>query len=721
MIRFFRIFVFLSLIFSVTVSYSQSSDEKYYIVFDNFEDQMAGDVEITNLFDLCYWDKLTEDVGLRKYIVRRPFGAATFAEKDITEYDVAVFPMGVTKGLDASVDGIKVLTKIKQMLDAQKGVLIIGNAVLYEAFRPGGDIQSRKFLEDFMGIDYLGRLQLLQNNTFHGFKIWGYEGDPVSAGFDKACNMKYNHNNGGFRDPIRWYSSVDVFKMKQGSPARQFDRITEAFGTPVTDSMFTGVRRENGKARCALWSVNFDIANTWHTWHFNVALINGINWCVSDQPHPEQKIVAESGSYDFGKIEPNQHGYLAAAVQNYGRKKLTITKSEIANFFNPDIFFISEGGGHVVLEPFDVHYINLKFSPKEPTSYNESLDIFSDAINGNITIELYGEGGDQVFHGPKIQVTDLPVDYGVVPFGQSLSRNIAITNTGNIAMVIETLSIADDGDGHFTWTETVKVPITVQAGTTVYIKVKFTPSNEEGGSYEGRIDITSNALNNKGEASVVIKARGAPRDATSGISFSTKEFDFGPVAMGSNADESLYITNSGNNNLNIFQTKWEGDPENKAQFKFIDGSEVVPTLEPGNVHEMKIRFTPLLAKSYSVNLKIVSNDPVDGNASIPFMGAGFDPSTVKPGASGNSQLSIKASPNPVEGNTRLTYNVGKSGWLDLMVVDSQGKMIKQLFQGLVNEGEFHTSFDGEEVASGVYYVIGKINGNVTRMPLMILK
>lgn len=721
MIRFFRIFVFLSLIFSVSVSLSQSSDEKYYIVFDNFEDQMAGDVKITNLFDLCYWDKLTEDVGLRKYIVRRPFGAATFAEKDITGYDVAVFPMGVTNGLDASVDGIKVLTKIKQMLDAQKGVLIIGNSVLYQAFKPGGDIQSRKFLEDFMGINYLGRLQLLQNNTFHGFKIWGYEGDPVSSGFDKACNMSYNHNNGGFRDPMRWYPSVDVFNIKEGSPAIQFDRITEAFGTPVTDSVFTGVRRENGKARCALWSVNFDIANTWHTWHFNVALINGIYWCVRDQPHPEQKIVEESAKYEFGKIEPNQHGFLAAAVQNYGRKKLTITKSEIDDFTNPGIFFVTDGGGHVVLDPLEVHYINLKFSPKEPTAYTEYLEIYSNAINGNISIELYGEGGDQVFHGPKIQVTDLPVDFGTVPFGQSLSRNIAITNTGNIALVIETLTIADNADGHFTWTETVKVPITIQAGTTHYIKVRFTPSKEEGGSYEGRIDITSNGLNNQGKASVTVKAKGAPRDATSGITFSTSEFDFGPVAMGSDSDESLYITNTGANNLIIFQTQWDGDPENKAQFKFVDNTNNVPTLEPGNVHEMKIRFTPLLAKNYSVKLKIASNDPVNGNVTIPFMGAGYDPSTVEPGASGNAQLSIKASPNPVEGNTRLTYHVGKAGWLDLMVVDSQGKIVKQLFQGFVNEGEFNTSFDGEEVASGVYYVIGKINGNVTRMPLMILK
>ncbi|MCO5252514.1 MAG: choice-of-anchor D domain-containing protein [Candidatus Kapabacteria bacterium] len=721
MTRFFRIFVFLSLIFSVSVGYSQSADEKYYIVFTNFEDQMAGDVEITNLFDLCYWDKLTEDVGLRKYIIKRPFGASTFAEKDITEYDVAVFPMGVHKGLDASVDGIKVLTKIKQMLDAEKGVLIIGNAVLYEAFKSGGDIQSRKFLEDYMGIDWLGRLQLLQGGTYYGFKINGYEGDPVSAGYDKVCNMSYNHNNGGFKEPMRLYPSVDVFNIKEGSKAIQFDRVVEAAGNEVTDSVFTGVRVENGKARCALWSVNFDIANTWHTWHFNVALINAIYWCVKDQPHPEQKIVAENATYDFGKIEPNQHGFLAAAVQNYGRKNLTITKSEIANFVDPDAFFITEGAGQVVLEPFDVHYINLKFSPTEPRAYSESLDIFSNAINGNITIDLYGEGGDQVFHGPKIQVSDLPVDYGTIPFGSSLSRNIAITNTGNIALVIETLKIEDDGDGHFTWTETVKVPITVQAGTTHYIKVRFTPSEELGGSYEGRIEVTSNGLNNQGKATIIVKAKGAPRDATSGITFSTNEFDFGPVAIDSDADESLYITNSGHNNLNIFQTKWEGDPENLAQFKFVDGTEKVPTLEPGNVHEMKIRFSPKSEKSYSVSLKIVSNDPVDGVATIPFRGVGFDASSVEPGASGNSALSIKASPNPVEGNTRLTYNVGKAGWLDLMVIDSQGKIVKQLFQGFVNEGEFHTSFEGDEVASGVYYVIGKINGNVTRMPLMILK
>lgn len=720
--RFFRIFVFMTVLLSVTAALSQSTDEKYYILFDNFEDQKdAEGTTITNLIDLCYWDPIANDVGLRKYVVRRPFGAATFAEKDITGYDVAIFPMGVTKGLDASVDGIKVLSKIKQMLDAQKGVIIIGNAVLYEAFKPGGDIQSRKFLEDFMGIDYLGRLQLIQGNTIHGFKIWGYEGDPVSAGFDKVCNMQYNHNNGGFRPPIRYYPSVDVFNIKGGTNARQFDRVTEALGIPVTDSMFTGVRAENGKARCALWSVNFDIANTWHTWHFNVGLINAVYWCVWDQPHPEQQIIAENMNYHFGKIEPGQHGYLAAAVQNYGRKKLTISKSEIAEFDDKGSFTILEGGGQVVLEPLDVHYINLKFSPVEKRQYFDYLDVISNAINGMISIELYGEGGDQVFHGPKIQVTDLPVDYGTVPFGESLTRNIAVSNIGNIAMVINTAKIAEDGDGHFTWGETIKVPITVQVGQTVYLKVKFTPSQESGGSYEGRIDITSNALNNKGEAAIILKAKGGPRDATSGITFSTSEFDFGPVAMGSEADESLYITNTGQNNLSIFQTKWEGDPENLDQFKFVDNSQIVPTLEPNDVHEMKIRFTPKSAKSYGVVLKIVSNDPVNGNASIPFMGTGYDPATVEPGASGSAELSIKASPNPVEGNTRLTYNVGKAGWLDLMVIDSQGKIVKQLFQGFVNEGEFHASFEGEEVAAGVYYVIGKINGNVTRMPLMILK
>ncbi len=721
MYAFFKIFTFLAVLFSYTALFAQGVQEKYYILFDNFEDQMANDTLITNLIDLCYWDPINNDVGLRKYVVRRPFSAATFAEKDITGYDVAIFPMGVTKGLDATVDGIKVLRKIKEMLDAQKGVLIIGNAVLYEAFKPGGDIESRRFLEEFMGIDYLGRMLLLQGNTIYGFKVWGYEGDPVSAGFDKACNMLYNHNNGGFRPPIRWYPSVDVFNMRKDAKGIPFDRVTEALDIPVTDSVYTGVRRENGKARCALWSINFDIANTWHTWHFNVALINGVYWCVHDQPHPEQKIIAENMQYDFGKIEPGQHGYLPAAVQNFGRKKLTINKSEIPDQEERDSFTIIEGGGKVVLEPLDVHYINLKFSPTEKRAYHEYLEIYSDAINGKLAIELYGEGGDQVFHGPKIQVTDRPVDYGTVPFGQYLTRNIAVSNIGNIAMVIETAKITDNGQGHFTWGEQIKTPITVQVGQTAYLKVKFTPSSEAGGTYTGRIDITSNALNNKGEAVIHLTAKGGPRDAASGIKFSTTEFDFGPVAMGSHSDQSLYITNTGANNLTIFQTKWEGDPENRDQFKFIDNSQKVPTLEPNDMHAIKIRFSPLEAKQYGVVLKIVSNDPVNGNASISFQGSGFDPTSVKDGSYGNDMLTIKASPNPVAANTKLTYKVSKAGYLDLVVVDAQGKLVAQLFQGFIDEGEFTTYFEGNEVAAGVYYIIGKINGKVTRLPLLILK
>lgn len=79
-----KILIVLMLLAFVLGSWNTANAQtktKYYILFDNLEDQMNGDTTITNLIDLCYWDPMRTDVIYGPYTERAPFSAVTFNKK----------------------------------------------------------------------------------------------------------------------------------------------------------------------------------------------------------------------------------------------------------------------------------------------------------------------------------------------------------------------------------------------------------------------------------------------------------------------------------------------------------------------------------------------------------------------------------------------------------------------------------------------------------------
>ena len=705
---------------------------KYYILFDNFEDQKAGDVTITNLIDLCYWDPMSTDVIFGPYCERAPFSAATFNKRDITEYDVAVFPMGTSLGLDAQVDGIRVIDKIEQMIKAGKSVMIIGNAVLLNGFGPNASQKTKEFLRDFMGIDYPisnkyienGRLKLTSGNTIFGAYIDGKEGDPVSKGFDKVINQQYNLNNGGFRPPIRYYLSIDVFKIRPGSKAVAFDQVSVVWNDSLdkkTYEMYTGVRREEGTARVALWTTNFDIANTWHTLHYTEALMGGFEWATNDIPRPEKYILAENMQVNFGKVEPGSKGYKSIAFQNFGRTPLTVKKSTVADLEEPGIFTIIEGGGSVKLNPLEIHTLNVQFTPKSPKTYTDAIDVESDATNGMLSIELYGIGGDKVEHGPKIQVTDLPVNFGTVPYTEYSEKQIGISSVGDQDLVVEKLEFLDDANKFFSFPKIMKVPITIKPGTTYYFVVRFTPLDSNGGSYTGKIYIESNGLNQGGKAIIELVAKGAPKATTSNIKLSATEIDYGTVYVGDSSVFNLRITNGGANDLMVSQVKMEGGGESRAQYKFLNGSENIPNLPPNASHEVLLQFKPAAAKTYEVNIKIVSNDPVAGVLNIPVKGKGEISSSVE--NSLDKVFSLSINPNIISGNAILSYDyTGESGkHISLKIVDILGNIRKEVYNGIIFDGLHLINLGNLDLENGKYFVIAEVDSYIKQVPFIINK
>lgn len=702
------------------------SVKKYYIFFDNFEDQKDGNgVEITNLIDLCYWDRLKNDLNLGTYAERKPFNALTLSQRDITEYDVAIFVMGTTNTLSSSVDGIKVFDQIQKMLNANKGVIIIGSNILLGAFGQGGDTQVKNWMQNFLGVTDPKIFSHMSGSTINGMRVDGVEGDPVSKGYKKQCNRFFEENNSGMQPPIRWYAATSFFTVNGGKNAVAFDYIKEIDSVDVTDTRVTGVRAEDNKARAVFYSINFDICSGTHLIHFENALINAIKWEIRDVPHPEGFLSVENESVDFDKIEMNQSGFQTAVFRNSGREPFTISKIEIAGDEPAGTFEIVEGGTGLLMNPGDVHFVNLKFSPKEERNFEDYLTVTSDAYNKTIEVKLIGIGGENVFNGPKLSLSTYPVDFGTVPFGLYSESNIKISNIGNVAMVVETVTITNDAGKRFTFGEVLKVPITIPPGITHNIKVRFTSSDEVAGDYTGRIDITSNAFNNEGKGFIDLKARSAGKITNSGITLSSTNIDFGEVDILKPDLKTLKISNTGTNILRIFDARFDikSGGENNAQFTFFeDSNKNIPELKPGESHDLKIQFHPEKVKEYATRIQLTTNDPInEGIVEVPIVGVGIDPSTVNDNIASVTGLKVSVNPSPVTELSKVEFTVEVPGNIVMDIVDQTGRKLDNLFNGYANQGIHTQDLNARNYVSGVYFISISYNGQKLQLPFLVTK
>ncbi|MDT3741148.1 MAG: choice-of-anchor D domain-containing protein [Candidatus Kapabacteria bacterium] len=712
--------------FNMFVPQDAFSVKKYYIFFDNFEDQKDGNgVEITNLIDLCYWDHLRTDLNLGAYAERKPFNALTLSQRDITEYDVAIFVMGTTNTLSSSVDGIKVFDQIQKMLNANKSVIIIGSNILLGAFGQGGDAQVKNWMQNFLGVTDPKIFSHMSGNTINGMRVDGVEGDPVSRGYKKQCNRIYEENNSGPQGPIRWYAATSFFTVNGGKNAVAFDYIKEIDSVDVTDTRVTGVRAEDNKARVVFYSINFDISSGTHLIHFENALTNAVKWEIRDVPHPEGFLSVENESVDFDKIEMNQSGFQTAVFRNSGREPFTISKIEIAGDEPAGTFEIVEGGTGLLMNPGDVHFVNLKFSPKEERNFEDYLTVTSDAYNKSIEVKLIGIGGENVFNGPKLSLSTYPVDFGTVPFGLYSESNIKISNIGNVAMVVETVLITNDADKRFTFGEVVKVPITIPPGITHNIKVRFTSADEVAGDYTGRIDITSNAFNNEGKGFIDLKARSAGQVTNSGITLSSTNIDFGEVDILKPDLKTLKISNTGFNNLRIFDARFDikSGGENNAQFTFFeDSNKNIPELKPGESHDLKIQFHPEKVKEYATRIQLTTNDPInEGIVEVPIVGVGIDPSTVNDNIASVTGLKVSVNPSPVTDLSKVEFTVEVPGNIVMDIVDQTGRKLDNLFNGYANQGIHTQDLNARNYVSGVYFISISYNGQKLQLPFLVTK
>ena len=82
--------------------------------------------------------------------------------------------------------------------------------------------------------------------------------------------------------------------------------------------------------------------------------------------------------------------------------------------------------------------------------------------------------------------------------------------------------------------------------------------------------------------------------------------------------------------------------------------------------------------------------------------------------------SFNVFPNPFNVSTKIIFAVNESSTVDLLLFNSMGQRLETLYSGKQSAGSFWFTLDGDELASGIYYVQLIIDGySPTRRCLLI--
>jgi hypothetical protein len=84
-------------------------------------------------------------------------------------------------------------------------------------------------------------------------------------------------------------------------------------------------------------------------------------------------------------------------------------------------------------------------------------------------------------------------------------------------------------------------------------------------------------------------------------------------------------------------------------------------------------------------------------------------------------LNLNAHPNPFNPQTEIDFELTKSSDIDLKIFDVTGREVITLSSGVHSPGNYNVSFDGTDLASGIYYCRLEASGEINVQKLVLLK
>ncbi len=313
-------------------------------------------------------------------------------------------------------------------------------------------------------------------------------------------------------------------------------------------------------------------------------------------------------SIDYGLVLVGGSADDTLNIKNLGNANLVLGTLSFTGT-DADEFFIALSPSSTITPGNSTNAV-VRFSPGSVGAKSATLLISSnDPDEITIATPLTGVGGEL----QNIGVLTDTIDFGDVSTITSFAdRELVISNTGDLPLVINTLTITGTDAAAYTLLDTLDgLILPAQVGVDT-VRIRFEPP--DAGSFTATLNIFSNDPDTPIKG-VNLLGVGVEPD----IDVTPSTFDFGPVEVDSFKVDTLTVSNVGTDTLKI-------DPsgvftETPCLDAFLLGSGVIP---PGRLTQIVVQFFPDSVAVFSDTVTVISNDP-DGDFRVPLTGTGVVP------------------------------------------------------------------------------------------------
>ena len=357
------------------------------------------------------------------------------------------------------------------------------------------------------------------------------------------------------------------------------------------------------------------------------------------------KVQLSATEINFGDVIMGESKEGSVTILNVGNSDLLISEiSDLSDLL--DVSSISQAcmDMPIVIKPNESCEMKFKFSP--PTAnYNLGYSVWFDT-NGSPDLGCSGilssDGSSFVgckfkltmtgkgVHKPdqKIAISPPEIDFGKITAGLETSqKEVSLYNSGaGKSLTVTDVSLSGEGF-ELLQSETTpcgNLPITISSGKNCSYDIKFEPASPV--EYSGTLTITSDSGNIPGSKSV-ISIKGTGKKIMPEISLKKVTYDFGELAVGSTASDTITIANSTAGDLVISKIDdIIGQGKISNDFSLVGKEACIKTLAGQFATcELGVEFHPKSVGSFAVFTIIYSNDEDNSMYMVVFKGKASGP------------------------------------------------------------------------------------------------
>jgi hypothetical protein len=296
---------------------------------------------------------------------------------------------------------------------------------------------------------------------------------------------------------------------------------------------------------------------------------------------PKIRTIVLRGNLSFSNVLVGTSAQLSMTISNAGNTSFSISSITLPAGFSTTFTTATVAAGKST-------NALIKFSPTAAQHYSGTVTVNSSANSGTNTLAISGIGvGQTIALGGNLS-------FGGVAVNSNAQRTLTITNTGTTNLTVTSISYPAGFSGIFAGV--------IAPGISTNVTVTFSPTSTT--NYSGTVTVNSDKLG--GTNTIAASGSGITRVIALG-----GNLNFGTVLVGTNAHQTLVISNKGTVTLTISNLTYP------AGFSGAFSGAIAA----GKTTNVTVTFTPTGATNYS-GIVTVNSDATSGTNTIAISGSG---------------------------------------------------------------------------------------------------